>query len=465
MSNPLNQPSDSSEGDFNTPTHNENHDTAALGDPCGGARSGAQTAGDGRRGVFEDAMPSNTASLNSNPNTAEGEIFFQALRWGVDSLYLSYPGELDPLKGRELRKLKELAQSALEDQQVLAQLAINSHTFEVKDKGARSFPFIIEDNAFRIQLANVVSRMPLAYAKVSSDYLAHVSPLEAEADLHEVVSSLGVVKDVANASRIDLFVDFVTSVDIDGWPREAWVTRAKEKANYSLNDALTGWTIGQGGIVSARLYNKSLEIEVKKHKAYLRDLWREAGWDGSSPVWRLEFQLEREILTQHGLASFASAMHHLNGLWSYCTTEWLRLTIPQEADKTRSRWPIHPLWGYLSSIDWETSKIPLTRRYTHARLPSDDKLFSLSFSMLINFMAREGLSDLYDGLREFEAAMYSYQESRATNLGLPFDDYVSERIALKSRQFNTRLNPKPPEKSEEEIRQGAEAYRKASDGE
>ena len=61
-------------------------------------------------------------------------------------------------------------------------------------------------------------------------------------------------------------------------------------------------------------------------------------------VWRLEFELKREVLTQKGLSKLYQVLNHLNGLWSYATTEWLRLTLPSDDDKTRSRWPIHPLW-------------------------------------------------------------------------------------------------------------------------
>ncbi len=60
--------------------------------------------------------------------------------------------------------------------------------------------------------------------------------------------------------------------------------------------------------------------------------------------WRLEFEIKREVLTQKGLAKLSEVMYHLNGLWDYATTEWLRLTLPNADDKTRSRWPIHPLW-------------------------------------------------------------------------------------------------------------------------
>lgn len=43
----------------------------------------------------------------------------------------------------------------------------------------------------------------------------------------------------------------------------------------------------------------------------------------------------------------------------------LRLTLPNEADETRSRWPIHPLWQALSSVDWEGNGAPLVAPLYH----------------------------------------------------------------------------------------------------
>lgn len=118
--------------------------------------------------------------------------------------------------------------------------------------------------------------------------------------------------------------------------RHAWVTRARDLAQYCQDQVFTGWLIGAGGVMMARLYQKQIEIQ-KTGKSYLEPLWREAGWKGELPVWRLEFQFKREVLDQLGLSSLPSALGNLNGLWSYATTEWLKLTLPSETDQTRSR--------------------------------------------------------------------------------------------------------------------------------
>lgn len=460
----LSQPSDSSEGGIQpTQEHLPSTDRAALGDDCGDARLGARTAVGGRRSDPEDAPPSNTASSNCISCGSGGVPFFQPLRWGVDSLYLSYAGKIDDDEATELTRLKSIAQSPEIHQQVTAQLKRGGHVFEVKDKGARLFPFILEDNAFRIQLSRSRGKVPLAFVKLSSAYLSSETPEDAEKHLRGIVGQFGELEGPALVSRIDLFVDFVSSEDME-WDRRSWITRGRKVWAHAEDDDFSGWSIGMGGIMSARLYNKSLEIEVTG-KQYFKELWRKVGWDGKATVWRLEFELKREVLTQHGISTLYDTLPSLNGFWSYATTEWLRLAIPNPDDKTRSRWPIHPLWQYLSSVDFGSDGGPLSKRFTPSRVPSDDKMFSLGFSMLINFMAKNGIRNLDEGLIAFESAMCNYHDHKSFDMGLSFDDYVAERVSIKCRQFNTMMNPVASPDPEEVMRQQSEAYRKASDGE
>lgn len=199
---------------------------------------------------------------------------------------------------------------------------------------------------------------------------------------------------------------------------------------------------------------------------YLPILWKQAGRLDDEPVWRLEFQIKREVLSQMKIVRLAETLRHLNALWCYATDEWLRLAIPNPEDKTRSRWPIHPLWGYLSSIDWETPGGPLLREFSPARAPADAKLYSLYVAVLTSFMAKRGIADLYEGQEELVAAVVEFYMNKAFWEGMSFDDYFAERIALKARLFNSALNdPELLDKLDEaEIQRRALAYRKASKG-
>lgn len=427
------------------------------------ARTARDARADGGQEVAEPlasgAPPSNTAPDNCK------SPYFQPLRWGVDSLYLSYPGELSREVDVQLKELKLLAQAPEPDKQAKAQFLLGNHIFEVKEKGASLFPYILEDGAFRIQLSRPGHKAPMAYVKVSAKYLAHVGPVVAEKHLHELLSELGEIKESANVSRIDLYVDFVSSQDMEAWDREAWVTRASLINSYAVSGNFSGWSIGLGGIISARLYHKLLEIVVSG-KDWILPLWQQAGWNPGENVWRLEFELKREVLTQKELSKLSEVLNHLNGLWSYATTEWLRLTIPNPEDKTRSRWPIHPLWGLLASVDWESKGGPLSKRFSPTRSPKDDKLFQVAYSAVLSYMAKHGFeaTELYEGIEEFLAKAYEYQEQKAYELGLPFEDFIAEKLALKRRQYNTFLNDPDleAERQARELAAQARAYRKAS---
>jgi hypothetical protein len=319
------------------------------------------------------AVPSNTATNNSNNNK------IKILRFGVDSLYLSYQGELYDRIDLKLTNLKHLARSVNPEQQAKAQLKIGDHLFEVKDKGTSMFAYVLEDNAFRIQLSHPNKAVPMAYVKISSEYLNYKTPEDAEKHLYDILNELGVLQSTANVSRIDLYVDFVSHQDMEAWTREAWVTRAGSVNAYAIDRRFTGWAIGMGSVIAGRLYDKLFEI-VKSNKGYLLPLWEMAGRLEGEPVWRLEFEFKRDFLKQKGIIPLTESLFYLNGLWSYATTEWLKLTNPNKDDETRARWPVHELWQQLSSLDWDTNNSPLKSRFSNQRTPDKEATLDRAFS-------------------------------------------------------------------------------------
>ncbi len=406
----------------------------------------------------QGTSPSNTVPYNCNNE------YFRLLRFGVDSLYLSYQGELFPEVKERLAKLKQLAQHPEIDQQAQAQYAIAGHIFEVKDKGSSIFPYVLEDGAFRISLSRTSKKTPMAYVKVSSRYLCSVTPVEAEKHLRQILNELGTLESSAHVSRIDLCADFVSHENMESWGREAWITRGKKIDAHAVNEKFTGWSIGLGGKISCRLYNKLIEIHTSG-RTDLIPLWKEAGWQEGEPVWRVEFQLMRDILAEHGLIDLDSTLANLNGLWSYASTEWLRLTLPNPDDQTRSRWPIHPLWGYISSIDWETNLNMLSRSFQATRLPEDKRILALGISSLASFMAKHSITDFDEGLDRYLLALHQHLQTSGEFLGLSAEDFILEKVRLRGKEFNTILNIDEAEQKRLEIARAAKDYRKASEGE
>ncbi|WP_293399518.1 hypothetical protein [Polaromonas sp.] len=426
-------------------------------DPDSTAGRAATPGESGSEGI-QGASPSNTAPHNSNNTLPDG---FRLLRLGVDSLYLSYPGDLHPGVLTRLTELKGKAQSPDLVEQAKAQFVAGDHIFEVKDKGAGLFPFVLDDNAFRIQFSRPNKKLPMAYVKISAEYLAHKGPRPIQDELEKLLAEFGELTGRNMVSRIDLAADFSSPCVMDSWHRSAWVTRAVEIHSYAKDQQFTGWTIGMGGVIAARLYDKTKEIS-HSGKSWAESLWIPAGWLPGQQVWRLEFECKRDYLKERGLSSLESVLVNLNGLWSYATTEWLRLTEPNPNDSTRARWPTHPLWTALASVDWETSGGVLLKRFSNARLPDEKRLYGTVFSSLASYMAIHQLDDKNVAIDGLLGDMHQHFQGLAYNQGLEVDELLAQRIAARSRLFNSGVNYQEAQEPEES--EGVKAYRKASRG-
>lgn len=442
---------------------NESNEQGAGGKPGAGAGAHAPASGG------EDAQSSNTASKSYNEGCK-----VRVLRIGVDSLYLSYYGEMSFRVDVDLADKKLLAQSRKSKHQALAQWPVASHIFEVSDRGQRvpgqgGFAYILEDNAFRICLSSSTARsLPLAYVKISSAFLAHVGPEAAVAELNEIVCTFGQAAETPTASRVDLYADFQTNADIESFGRRAWITRAAGWDAHARHDIYTGVSIGLGGAISARLYDKTEEIKKSK-KAYFLESWKRAGMDPDLPVWRLEFQAMREVLHQLGIRSFEGLMRDMGGIWGYATHTWLRLAVPQEGDCNRARWPTHPLWEQLSEIRWQLVDEPLTRKFSPERAPSQERLVRLYMGLLTSFMASQKLQGFGEGQQALLERARVFHEWRCREvLGIEFEDWLAQEIAVKVKRYNTGVNvPSEEEDSEtsDEVDRDATDYYRASRGE
>ena len=377
------------------------------------------------------APPSNTAPDNSN-------LAFLPLRYGIDSLYLSYPGQLSERREDELKMLKASAQSAPHEA-AKAQLAIEGHVFEVKDKSSGLFAFTLVDRAYMIRLSSRRSKKtPMAYVQVSAGLLACKTVMEIVVELRGILAALGDIEN-PRVSRVDLFLDFCANVDMESWDRRAWVTKAAEVHQYAEGAMFTGWTVGAGGALMARLYEKTIETR-KSGKTYLHDLWRQAGWDGERPVWRLEFEFKREILGQLGLDAVHSVLEHREGLWSYATVEWLRLCNPSDTDATRTRWPVHPLWAALASIDWNGDGGPLLRTYPAHRAPGLDYLGVRALATMASVAAVVSEKSFDAAAKATAAAAWDALARQNGLSGLSNEQYFAEKVEGLVRAYNLRMN-------------------------
>jgi hypothetical protein len=396
------------------------------------------------------APPSNTAPANYIDGSTR--IF----RAGIDSLYLSWSGTLSQEYDELLTDLKAKAQSPEPKEQCQATLQLFDHRFEVSDKGKGRFPFVLRDNWYHIQLSRThSSSMPMAVAQISSEVLSKSGYLESVKRLEYLISQLGEVGQ-QKISRIDVCVDFYTEHDLESIPRKSWVTHALGFAAHYIGPQFSGYSFGMGGQLSARLYDKYLEIK-KSNKTFFYELWKEGGWLGELPVWRLEFQFRRPVILETGVNSTDDLEKSLNGLWQYACQNWLRLTLPSNTDTAKTRWLDHPLWVELKEARFNGGDVSPLYRTRKERLPSDEFLYVNGMGAFTSLMASEGISNLDEALRLYVQRAQKYHRARRAS-GNSLGTYVAAKAMQKARKFNTRLKSDPKERD-------PKAYQKAKGGE
>jgi len=437
------------------------HEAAEKVRDCGGQQ---QTAPGGGNIVDQDNLDSGAPPSNTAPANYIITDKTKILRFGVDSLYLSYPGQLASEWDQRLTGLKLAAQSEDETDKAKAQVKIDEHLFEVKGKGGQRFSFVLVDNCFYIQLSGYkATALPLAYVQLSSELLTTLSVQEAVKTLNTIINTFGNVEGKPQISRVDLFVDFTSPVEMNSWDQSAWVTRAHNIANYSIRRRFSGWSIGMGGVMGARLYDKTLELEKSK-KNYLKPLWKMAGWDEQSPVWRLEFQFKREALKELGVLEIEHLIQQCGGLWKYAAADWLRLTVPNADDTNQTRWNNHPLWSDLAEVNWNSRQSSPLFRIRKERLPSDESFFVNGLGGLTSFMASHGITELDEGFGEFLAQAEHFHEHKGRKQGRGLKHYIQDKVTAKARKYNT-LDNRDKEQLEKEKQDFEQAYRKERDGE
>jgi len=189
--------------------------------------------------------------------------------------------------------------------------------------------------------------LPSVYARLASSFIHEVGVSKALIELQSfVVAALLPEMDDALCSRVDIYADF------QGWvPQphdyERFVTRSRRNSSHLTihhdGRRFTGFTFGRDAIV-ARLYDKSAEI-ARSGKDWMRTVWGDR-FDPSRPVWRMEFQLRREVLAQCSLQEPEDVLQKRQDLWTYATS-WLSLRSPRPGER-RTRWPVAKAWVQLS---------------------------------------------------------------------------------------------------------------------
>lgn len=137
-------------------------------------------------------------------------------------------------------------------------------------------------------------------------------------------------------SRVDFTFDVeLPVVDFD---EDSFVTVASKDAQHRKDRRLQTLRFGEGDTV-LRIYDKAAEMQ----EASKKDVVLRAVGGISSNVWRIEFQIRKDVLRRFSIRSFQDLFDGAGDLLRYLLHDHTTLRIPQY-DSNRSRWPLHPLW-------------------------------------------------------------------------------------------------------------------------
>jgi len=198
--------------------------------------------------------------------------------------------------------------------------------FNVEPYGMRGYAYILRNSDYLIKLGawTEPKSRPSALVEVRSQALWACGEADCIDQVVQLLNAVGATIIAIKASRVDACVDILVPNSVwNSTLRHHRVCRSHALRTHEVQDRLTGFEIGSGGI-RARLYDKAEEIKVKSNKTWMYDIWKLESVPPHATVVRVEFQLRREVLRELGIDSVWDLLNHPRNVWTYCTRDWLK---------------------------------------------------------------------------------------------------------------------------------------------
>lgn len=326
---------------------------------------------------------------------------FNHLISGYDTIECAYyllPTDSFSLDFIELAAQKEsLARQTKTKQKAIT---LGSEEFMLASHGTGSgYPFLIENEVFSIQFGEF--NKPNFFVKFRSIALWHHGAKALHDRFIAWTSFVGMTpSQPERLSRVDYAFDYyLPLIDFDA---DSFVSRAEKDNQYRKNGIVQNFKFGTDDI-GMRLYNKIDEINEKSQKTWFFDLW---GIDHD--VWRVEFQVRKDILRQFGISSFESLIERQGDLMRFLVKDHTTLRI-QSSDTNRSRWAMHPLWLDLIERVNEMQGLGVVRELNERAL-LEERLTRIAISVYGYIKRVAAIDALYTGVEK------SYMDEAFTHL-------------------------------------------------
>jgi hypothetical protein len=199
---------------------------------------------------------------------------------------------------------------------------------------ASGYPLILSNRDYRIECGERNS--PSFYVTYRSEALWRDQPEAFHRRFLAWAEGVSFVPARPEAlSRVDFCFDYhLPEVDFD---EDSFISLAQKDSQHRENGIVQTFTFGRDDVV-LRVYDKVAEILEASAKTWLFKLWGE-----QSDVWRIEWQVRKDMLRRFGIRTYKDLNDQAGDLLRYLAIEHdtLRSKTP---DRNRSRWPLHPLW-------------------------------------------------------------------------------------------------------------------------
>ena len=340
------------------------------------------------------------SNSHSTPTTSDN---YPILLSGVDTLYLSLSvrwKKSDPSTDL-ISQLEKLFNEAKERNRPVegALFSYDSETpwlFNIKEFSPSKYKYILEASDYTLKISPSMPSQP--YPGFSNVYIEIRSTtlwsLGHEKAVKYIMSYLNKYIEPGyhiQASRIDLCTDMV--IPANEWSEDILMNKVcrsskvtYHKSETSTNNVLEGITIGKGGDIIARIYDKGLELSTHPEKAWTRSLWKDFPVQKDNKVIRVEFQVRNNALKTLCIFSMDSLYASIGSVWSYLTKDWLKFLVKYEKNKDRQ--VVLPWWGAVQNGFGEN--ITHNPRVKHeAAKMGQVRLVKLGIAFLVNLMASD----------------------------------------------------------------------------
>lgn len=291
------------------------------------------------------------ASSTSGSFEIDKNLYPNIVAAGVDTIHLN----IGVAEYRQPDKFKRLDDAKLEAVSAGYKgsrgIAVDwfGQEFMVQARGSKGgYEYLLKNGDIELQImpdARGGKPSPEIRVVFRSSYLWRAGEIQAYNEVIEFLNEW-VFLEYCNVSRADLCVDRVMPLpEIDRKTQVVSLLREKDLyygGDFQRGQRITGFQFGRGGI-ACRFYDKAYEISAKGN-GHIMPLWTANGWDGVTPVSRIELQLRRDGLRRFDATmDFATFQDSKSDIWAYVTSRFLRIVNPDSATR-KERAPVIGYW-------------------------------------------------------------------------------------------------------------------------